>query len=59
MSLIGFYQNSKNKRKEITQLEKVYFIKESELKLTQNELFLLFYFKRVAAYVSRLVCMGL
>ena len=39
-------------RLKITQLEKVRFIKMNELKLTQIELFLLFYFKSVAANVS-------
>ena len=42
----------------ITQLEKMRFIKVSELILTQVELLLTFYFVCVAANASELFCMA-
>ena len=45
------------KKIEITQLEKVRFIKVSELKLTQVELLSFFHFMSVAANASQLFCM--
>ena len=42
----------------ITQLEKVFFIKGNDLKLTQDELFSFFNFMCVVAYASELFCMA-
>ena len=48
----------KKQRSEITQLEKMRFIKLNELKLTLAELFPLFYFMCVAANASELLCLA-
>ena len=42
----------------MTQLEKLYFIKVDELKLTQVELFKFFHFMCVAANESELFCVA-
>ena len=49
----------KIKRLKVIQLEKMRFIKENELKLTQVELFSLFHLKSITPNVSEFICVVL